>query len=127
DRAIATAATQPRIDTGPVAELMVDSVAATLKSGGTSAVRELVGANTSQTIYVIDAQGHDILGRKVTPELLFQAEQVLSLDAGRSVVRRLLAPDASHYLVFVKWQDHRMAGGPGHDGPGGPGDASMGG
>ncbi len=110
DRAIATASAQPRVDTGPVAELMVDSVAATLKQGGSNAVRELVGENTSQTIYVLDAHGQDILGRKVTPELQFQAEQLLSMDAGRSVVRRLAAPDGSHYLVFVKWRDHRPPG-----------------
>ena len=48
--AMATAAAQPRVDTGPVAELMVDSVAATLKSGGTGAVRELVPAAPTQTL-----------------------------------------------------------------------------
>lgn len=118
DQAIASAAAQPSIDTGPAAELMVDSVAATLKRGGSGAVRELVGDNAGQTIYVIDGQGRDIIGRKVTPELLFQAEQLLALDAARSVVRRLAAPDGTHYLVFVKWQ-HRPPGGP--DGPGRPG------
>jgi two-component system OmpR family sensor kinase len=110
DRALLAAATQPTIDTGPVAELMIDSVAATLKSGGPGAVRELVGANTRQTIYVVDDKGRDILGRSVQPALQFQAEQLLALDAGRSIVRRLPAPDGSHYLVFVKWFDHRPPG-----------------
>lgn len=103
------------IDSGPSAEFMIDTAAATLKHGGTAALRELVGGTTRHSIFVIDANGGEMLGRTVTPALRAQAERMLAHPTRLNVVRTLTAPDGERFLVFVRWLDQR---GPGGAGPG---------
>jgi signal transduction histidine kinase len=105
------------IDSGPSAEFMIDTAAATLKHGGSAALRELVGGTTRHSIFVIDASGREMLGRTVTPALRTQAERMLAHPARLNVVRTLTAPDGERFLVFVRWLDQRGPGGPG-PGPG---------
>ncbi|MCE3606321.1 ATP-binding protein [Massilia sp. P8910] len=99
------------IDTAPSAEFMIDSAAATLKFGGSAALRELVSGSTRHSIFVIDANGREMLGRTVTPALRAQAERMLAHPARHNVVRTLTAPDGAHFLVFVRWLDQRGPGG----------------
>jgi two-component system OmpR family sensor kinase len=104
------AADSPRatgIDTGPSAEFMIDTAAATLKYGGSAALRDLVGGTTRHSIFVIDANGREMLGRTVTPALRAQAERMLAHPARLNVVRTLSAPDGERFLVFVRWLDQR--------------------
>jgi two-component system OmpR family sensor kinase len=98
----------PAIDTGHRAELVIDAAAATLKHGGIAALRELIAETTRHSILVIDDSGHELLGRTVTPALLAQAERLAAEESRQNAVRRLVAPDGSRLLVFVKW-----LGGPG--------------
>ena len=115
------------IDMGPSAEFMIDSAAATLAHGGSAALRDLVAGATRHSVFVIDAQGHDMLGRPVTPEVRAQAEHLLADGPQRHVVRMLTAPDGARYLVFVRALHERRPGGPPGPrgehfggGPGGP-------
>ncbi|NHZ44013.1 ATP-binding protein [Massilia aquatica] len=101
------------IDSGPAAEFMIDSAAATLKHGGSAALRELVGGTTRHSMFVIDANGREMLGRTVTPALRAQAERMLAHPARLNVVRTLTAPDGERFLVFVRWLDQRGPGGAG--------------
>jgi two-component system OmpR family sensor kinase len=112
------------IDMGPSAEFMIDSAAATLAHGGSAALRDLVAATTRHSVFVIDAQGRDVLGRPVTPEVRAQAEHLLADGPRRNVVRMLTAPDGARYLVFVRALHERGLPGPRGEhfggGPGGP-------
>jgi two-component system OmpR family sensor kinase len=111
-RAQASGAAPARaIDTGPSAEVLIDSAAATLAHGGSAALRELVAGSARHSVFVIDERGHDMLDRTVTPELHAQAERLLADGARHNVVRMLTAPDGARYLVFVR--SLRQRGGPG--------------
>jgi signal transduction histidine kinase len=130
DQARAQAAgAAPAIDTGPSAEFLIDSAAATLAHGGSAALRQLVAEATRYSVFVIDERGHDMLERTVTPEMRAEAERLLGGGARRNVVRMLTAPDGARYLVFVRSLHERRPGGPpppgmhfggGPGGPGGP-------
>ncbi len=111
-QASAAALNERAIDTRPSAETTLDAVAATLKHGGTAALRELVENSSRQSIIVIDDNGRELLGRVIPPELKAQAENMLAGDPARSAVRRLTALDGTRYLVFVRSIDRR-GGGPG--------------
>jgi len=123
----AAASAQPSIDTGPSAEFMIDTAAATLKYGGVDALRELIAGTTRHSIFIIDEHGKEMLGRTVTPELRTQAERLLAGEQRHNVVRRLTAPDGTRYLAFVRWLGQRGGqfgprpgfggGGPPPDGP----------
>lgn len=116
------------IDTGPSAEFLIDSAAATLAHGGTAALRELVAGSSKYTVFVLDEGGHDMLDRAVTQEMLEQARSLLTAGARHNVVRMLTAPDGAKYMVFVRSMRERGPGGPppgakplgGRGGPGGP-------
>ena len=117
------------IDTGPSAEFLIDSAAATLAHGGTAALHELVAGSSKYTVFVLDEGGHDMLDRAVTPEMLEQARSLLTAGARHNVVRMLTAPDGAKYMVFVRSMRERGPGGSppgakplgGRGGSGGPG------
>ena len=115
DQARHRAAT-PLIDSSPSAEIMLDAAAATLKHGGTAALRELAAESTRRTIFVVDGQGHELLGRAVSLTLQQEALAAISLG-GPQGARQLTAPDGQQYLVFVRWHGERGRGG--RRGPGG--------
>jgi two-component system OmpR family sensor kinase len=103
------------IDAGPPAEFLLDAAAATLAHGGRAALRDLVGATTRHSVFVIDEAGDDLLKRPVTAEMRSQAAQLLK--EGRGIVRMLTAPDGARFMVFVPaMPGHGL--GRGH--PGGP-------
>jgi signal transduction histidine kinase len=121
-RAQASGSAARTIDTGPPAEFLIDSAAATLAHGGSAALRDLVAGSTRHSVFVIDQDGNDMLKRPVTSEMRVQAEQLLK--DGRNVVRMLVAPDGARYMVFVRSLRTPRGGegkGPPEHGPGGPG------
>ena len=97
------------IDTRPSAVTIVDAADVALKFGGEPALRELASRATSSTLLVIDADGHELLGRIVSDEVRAAARPLLSDAGGDNAVRRLTAPGGQRYTVFVR----RLA----HDGP----------
>lgn len=124
DQARAKETAPSAIDTGRQAEFILDATALTLRHGGIPALRELIEGATHHSILVIDDSGHELLGRTVTPALLSEAERLLGAETRHNVVRRMVAPDGSRFLVFVKWFGGRGGAGgppPGMAGEPGPG------
>jgi signal transduction histidine kinase len=122
------------IETGPPAGFMLDSAAVALKYGGLPALREIVKPGSRHTVFVVDPDGRELLGRDVTPGMLAQARRELGADRPFQPVRELAAPDGRRLLAFVPRQLRSPpagtaaparpgqpfdAGGPGPDG--GPG------
>jgi len=105
------------IDTRPSAVTIVDGAAVALKYGGVPALRELAAAATTTSLFVIDADGRELLGRIVTDEVRAAARPMLSHAGGDNAVRRLTAPDGRHFTVFVRRHDMTPPGGPGFRGP----------
>lgn len=95
----------PQLDTGPFAELVIDSAAATLKHGGVAALRDMVAGTSGVRIYVIDDAGKDIIGRTITPALRSEAERARFIGASASAVRHLTGPDGHRYMVFLRRSD----------------------
>jgi len=122
------------IDTRPSAVTILDAAEVALKYGGLPALREVAARATSSTLYVIDADGRELLGRIVSDEVRAAARPLLSDAVGNNAVRRLSAPDGRHYTAFLRRGEHdgplreRMRGpgfgprpmGPPDDAPGGP-------
>jgi signal transduction histidine kinase len=93
--------TEPTLDVGPPAIIMLDAAAATLRHGGVDGLREL--ARTSRVhLYVLDAQGNELLGRSVPAKLREEVGRNLESGTQTHAVARLTAPDGSHYLAFVQ-------------------------
>ncbi|SHG64866.1 ATP-binding protein [Massilia sp. CF038] len=111
-RELAHADNVPRalIDTRPSAVTIVDAAEVALKYGGVPALRELAARATSSSIFIIDADGHELLGRIVTEEVRAAARPLLSSDGGNNAVRRLIAADGRHFTVFVRRPDNDGAG-----------------
>lgn len=114
------------IETGPPAGFMLDSASVALKYGDLPALRELAGQMKRHTVYVIDRQGRDLLGREVNPALLAQARRELGDDRPFQPVRELVAPDGQRLLAFVPRHQHpgpsrHDAGRPGAAADPGPG------
>jgi signal transduction histidine kinase len=129
-----------QLDTGMPAQFLLDAAGMTLKHGGVPALRDMVQTMRRHTVYLLDANGADLLGRTVPPGLRANAVAQLKDDRQHAAVRSLAAPDGQHYLAFVPRFDMRadmradMRGGDeppgggmaGPGGPGGPGDAMRG-
>jgi len=93
------------IDTRPSAVTIVDAAEVALKFGGEPALRELATRATTSTVLVIDADGHELLGRIVGEDVRAAARPLLT-DVGDNAVRRLTAPDGRRYTVFVRRMEH---------------------
>lgn len=111
--------TTPLIDTTPSAQAIVAAAAFTLAHGGIADLRELVSGVTSRSIYVIDGNGREVLGRTVTSAMRAQAEQLQSGILRDTAVRKLTAGDGQVFLVFVRRAE--AADGPPHRGGPEPG------
>jgi two-component system OmpR family sensor kinase len=115
------------IETGPPAAFMLDSAAVALKYGGLPALREIVKPGSRHTVFVVDPDGRELLGRELTPAMLAQARRELGADRPFQPVRELVAPDGRRLLAFVPRHLRPAAGarvdGPSepHAGPHGPG------
>jgi len=93
------------IETGPPAGFMLDSATIALKYGGMPALREMVSGMVAQkgrhSIYAIDRNGRELLGREVTAAMREQARRELGTDRPYRPVRVLKAPDGQQLLLFV--------------------------
>ncbi len=88
------------VDTSPPAEIMVEACAATLTHGGPAALRELLAAQRRRSVFVIDENGKEMLGRPVERALLLQAEAILKIGGERPTVQAVVAADGHRYLIF---------------------------
>ncbi len=111
------------LDSGMPAQYLLDAAGMTLKHGGAPALRDMVSTMRRHTIYLLDANGTDLLGRSVPAELRANAAAQLKDANPHAAVRSLLAPDGQRYLAFVPRFDMRATSGMGPqvrpDGPGG--------
>jgi two-component system OmpR family sensor kinase len=98
------------IETGPPAAFMLDSAAVALKYGGLPALREIVRPGSRHTVFVVDANGRELLGREVAPAVLAQARREMKADRPFHPVRELVAPDGRRLLAFVPRQLHAGPG-----------------
>ncbi|WP_332875685.1 ATP-binding protein [Massilia sp. S19_KUP03_FR1] len=101
------------LDTGMQAQFLLDAAGLTLKHGGVPALREMVQAMRRHTVYLLDADGAELLGRSVPAELRASAAAQLKQASPRAAVRSLLAPDGQRYLAFVPRFDMRTEAGVG--------------
>ena len=114
---------EPTLDASPPATIMLDAARATLKHAGIDGLRELAATSRRLRLYVLDEQGHEMLGRPVPPKLREEVERSLTGDGPTWAVTRLKGPDGRGYLAFAS-RGMRMQGpdggqpGPGMDGPG---------
>ncbi|AXA90982.1 ATP-binding protein [Massilia sp. YMA4] len=88
------------IDTGPPAELAIESAAATLDAGGPAALARLLENMGRHRVFAVDGSGKELLGRIVDATMLAEARAVLAKGDTR-VVRRITLPDGRQYLLFV--------------------------
>jgi signal transduction histidine kinase len=103
--------TEPTLDVGPPAVIMLDAAAATLKHGGVDGLRELAASARRVRLYVLDDQDQELLGRTVPANL--RKEVALKLEGGAKThaVARLTAPDGRRYLAFASREPGPYAGG----------------
>jgi two-component system OmpR family sensor kinase len=104
-------ASGPVIDSSPPAQMALDSAAATLKFGGTGALRGLLANMQRHRLFAVDELGRELLGRQVEPAMLAQARAILQQGARQHVVREMNAVDGHRYLLFLPSIGHQ------HDGP----------
>ena len=94
----------PDLVVGAPSRIATDLAAVTLRHGGVEALREWINdvqVRRAVVLFVVDDQGHDVLGREVPPTALASARQVVERgDDGRGA-RRVAAPGGGSYLVFV--------------------------
>lgn len=107
------------IDTGMPAQFLLDAAAMTLKHSGVPALREMVQTMRRHTIYLIDQQGREVMGRTVPAELRANALAELKDGTPHAAVRSIVAPDGQRLLAFVPRFDLRAEGGMGVPGNGG--------
>ncbi len=89
------------IETGPPAGFMLDSAAVALKYGGIPALRELNAHKGRHSVYAVDRNGRELLGRTVTASMREQAQRELRSERPYRPVRMLKAPDGQQLLLFV--------------------------
>jgi signal transduction histidine kinase len=94
--------TEPTLDVGPPAVIMLDAATATLRYGGIEGLRELAANSRRVRLYVLDEQGRELLGRTVPVKLREQVERdLLAGPQSLHAVARLTAPDGRRYLAFA--------------------------
>ena len=89
------------IDTSPSASAIIDAAALTLKYGGRAGLRELAAGASGKSIFVLDEQGRDLLGRAVSAELHADVQRLLAANDHGNALRRLAAADGARFTVFV--------------------------
>lgn len=92
--------TAPVLESGPPAMIALAAAESTLRHGGLEALRAMLPELRRPQLYVLDPQGHDLLGRAIPTELLHEAQQQRDDSEPRST-RRLRAADGSSYLAFA--------------------------
>ena len=73
------------IETGPPAEMSIESAAATLAFGGTDGLRQLLENMPRHRVYAVGDDGKELLGRITTPSMLSEAQKMLASPDPRGV------------------------------------------
>lgn len=102
--------TEPTLDTSPPAAIMLDAASATLKHGGIDGLRELAATSRRMKLYVLDEQGHELLGRPVSAKLHEEVQRSLNGAGPTHAVTRLTGADGRKYIAFAS-RAWRMPGG----------------
>ena len=89
------------IDTSPPAQMIIEAASATLEAGGSQALRQFLGRMERMRVFAVDAQGHELLGRKVHPAILGKARALLAQASPHAVVREARGSDGAAYLLFL--------------------------
>lgn len=89
------------LDTGMPAQFLLDAAAMTLKHGGLPALRDMVQSMRRHTVYLLDAQGQELLGRSVPADLRANAVAELNDGTAHHAVRAIVAPDGRRFVAFV--------------------------
>lgn len=92
---------RPDIDTGPSAEVAIESAAATLEYGGVKALRSLLENMDRHRVLAVDEQGRELLGRIVAPVMQVEARYMLLYGGRQRAVREIAAPDGHRYMLFL--------------------------
>jgi two-component system OmpR family sensor kinase len=93
------------LETGPPAEMAIESAAATLAFGGTDGLRQLLENMPRHRVYAVGDDGKELLGRIATPAMLSEAHKVLSSADPRGV-RTVTAGDGQRYMLFLPSRRH---------------------
>ncbi|MGW8392165.1 HAMP domain-containing sensor histidine kinase [Pseudoduganella sp. HUAS MS19] len=94
------------IETGPPAEISIESAAATLAFGGTGGLRQLLENMPRHRVYAVGDDGKELLGRITTPGMLSEAQKRLASPDPRGV-RQVTAPNGQRYLLFLPSRRHQ--------------------
>ncbi|MGK5050667.1 HAMP domain-containing sensor histidine kinase [Janthinobacterium sp. RB2P8] len=89
------------IDTSPPAQLAIEAASATLEAGGSKALQQFLGKMERMRVFAIDAQGQELMGRKVHPAILGKARALLAQGSPHAVVREVSGSDGVRYLLFL--------------------------
>ena len=90
------------IDTSPPAQMIIEAASATLEAGGSQALRQFLGKLERMRVFAVDAQGHELMGRKVHPAMLDKARAMLvEQSQPHPVVRTVAGSDGQRYLLFL--------------------------
>ena len=90
------------IDTSPPAQMIIEAASATLEAGGSQALRQFLGKLERMRVFAVDAQGHELMGRKVHPAMLDKARAMLvEQSQPHPVVRTVTGSDGQRYLLFL--------------------------
>ena len=84
----------------PRAAFFVDDAAQALVHGGPEALRAVQSQTGKPVVYVLDASGHDVLGRRAAPQLIDAAHTELARHGSSAWVRQLTA-NGTNYLLFA--------------------------
>lgn len=93
------------IEQSPPARSLVEATSSTLRYAGLSATKPLLiewqDRRHNPQVYVIDVEGHDVLGRAINADIVKVAEKVLSESGAENFVHKVVTPEGAQYLVFV--------------------------
>ncbi len=89
------------LDVGPPGMMMLDAARATLRHAGVDGLRDLAGSSRRMRLYVLDAQGRELLGRPVAAKLREEVTRNLGDDNPARAVAQLTGPDGRKYIAFA--------------------------
>jgi len=93
------------LETGPPADMAIESAAATLAFGGTDGLRQLLENMPRHRVYAVGEDGKELLGRITTPGMLTEAQKMLS-SADPHGVRNVTSPNGQRYMLFLPSRRH---------------------
>ena len=93
------------LETGPPAEMAIESAAATLAFGGTDGLRQLLENMPRHRVYAVGDDGKELLGRIANPAMLSEAHKVLASADPRGV-RSVTSSDGQRYMLFLPSRRH---------------------